>query len=163
MKGFLQVLISACMLVPALAWSQQGSIELKSVTEVEVVTTNAKGEREVKRIEAAAAKVTPGDTVIITTTYRNTGKKPAANVTITNPVPQHTEYVDKTAEGAGSRIEFSVDRGKTYGAPDKLTVKDAKGKVRKAAPADYTDIRWMLGEQLKPGGAGSVSFRARIK
>ena len=145
------------------AWAQQkGSIELKSAAEVEVVEKNANGEKTVKRMDAAKAKVIPGDVVIFTTSYSNIGKEPATAVVIKNPVPQHTVYVDKTAEGKGTRIEFSADGGKTYGA-EKLTVKDSGGKVRKAMPSDYTHIKWIVAKPVPPGGKGSVSFKAKLK
>lgn len=154
------------LLLPFTAPAQQkekGTIELKSVSEVEVVTKNAAGMKEVKRVDTGKAKVVPGDTVVFTTSYRNTGAKPAEKVVITNPVPEHTIYVDKSAEGKGAVIDFSTDGGKSYATPDKLTVKDAAGKVRKAGPADYTHIRWTVTKSLSPGGTGSVSFKAKIK
>lgn len=156
--GLLVVLLS-----PMLAWPQQGSIELKSVSEVEVVTKDAQGKTVVNRVEAAKSKVVPGNVVIITTTYRNIGTMPADNVAITNPIPQHTFYVDLSASGKDTRIDFSIDGGKTYNAPEKLTAKDDQGRTRPALPVDYTDIRWTRSKQLKPGESGSVSFRTRIK
>src|SRR5512134_3515739 len=121
---------------------EQGTIELKSVSEVEVVTATAGGAKVVKRVDTGKAKVVPGDTVVFTTTYRNTGTKPAEKVVITNPVPDHTLYVEKSAEGKGTMIDFSADGGKSYASPDKLTVNDAAEKARKAGAADYTHIRW---------------------
>jgi uncharacterized repeat protein (TIGR01451 family) len=152
------------LLLPAAARAQQqGSIELKSIAEVEVTETNAKGVKEVKRVDAAKSKVVPGDVVIFTTTYTNIGKQPADKVMITNPVPEHMDYLDKSAEGKGAKIDFSVDKGKNYGTPDKLMVTDAQGKTRKAGPADYTTIRWIMVKPVPPGGTGSVSFRARLQ
>jgi uncharacterized repeat protein (TIGR01451 family) len=151
------------LLLPTAVRAQQQSIELKSVAEVEVVTTNAQGSKEVNRIDASKSKVVPGDIVIFTTTYTNVGKKPAEQVVITNPVPEHMNYVDLSAEGKGTKIDFSVDKGKNYGDPDKLTLTDAQGMKRKAGPADYTDIRWTLIKPLPTGGTGSVSFRAKLQ
>jgi uncharacterized repeat protein (TIGR01451 family) len=129
---------------------------------VEVVKLNAEGKKEVKRIDAAKAAVVPGDTVIFTVSYANTDTKPADRVIVINPVPEHVIYADKSAEGTGTTIEFSVDGGKTYAAPGKLTVTSA-GKQRPAIAADYTHIRWTLSKPLAPGGKGSVSFKAQIK
>jgi len=89
--------------------------------------------------------------------------QPAGNVTIMNPVPEHMAYVDKSAEGTGARIDYSIDGGKTYAAPDKLKVTDGQGKVRPALAQDYTHIRWVLIAPLAPGGTGGVSFKARLK
>ena len=152
------------LLLPTIAAAQKkGSLELKSVSEVEVTTTNAKGEKEVKRVEAAAAKVIPGSVVIFTTQYVNIDKKPVERVVITNPVSEHLVYVENSAEGQGMKIEFSVDQGKRYAAPDKLTKIDAKGVSRPDTARDYTHIRWTLGKPLAPGGKGSVAFRAMVK
>ena len=158
------VMAIALLLMPAALPAQQKSaIQLTSVAEVEVTEKNAQGEKEVKRKDAALAKVVPGDLVIFTTRYVNTGKQPAANVTVMNPVPEHMTYIDKSAEGKGARIDFSVDGGKTYGAPDKLKVTDGQGRVRPALAKDFTHIRWILIAPLAPGGTGSVSFRAQLK
>jgi uncharacterized repeat protein (TIGR01451 family) len=163
-RGIVLGIMLALMLLPAAARAQQqGSIELKSIAEVEVTETNAKGVKEVKRVEVGKAAVVPGDVVVFTTSYTNTGKKPADKVVITNPVPEHMDYVDQSAEGKGTKIEFSVDKAKSYGTPDKLTVTDAQGKTRKAGPTDYTHIRWTLVKPLPPGGTGSVSFRAKVR
>lgn len=151
------------LLLPAAARAQlKGAIELTSKAEVEVTTTNAKGEKEVKRVEASKANVMPGDTVIFTVTYVNNGSKQATDVAVKNPVPEHMVYVDKSVEGKGTKIDFSVDNGKTFGAPDKLKVKNPEGNDRSATTADYTTIRWIV-ETLPPGGKGSVSFRAKVK
>lgn len=158
--------IMIILLLPLSAGAQaqeKGSIELKSVSEVEVVTTNAAGRKEVKRVDTGKAAIVPGDTVVFTTVYRNIGAKPAEKVVITNPVPEHTLYLDKSAGGKGAAIDFSADGGRSYAAPDKLTAKDAQGKVRKAVAADYTHIRWSLTKPVPPGGKGSVSFKAKIK
>lgn len=158
------VIIAALLLVPAaLPAQQKGGIELATVAEVEVTGKNAQGEKEVKRMEAALAKVVPGDVVIFTTRYTNAGKEPANSVTIMNPVPEHMTYVDKSAEGRNARIDFSIDGGKTYAAPDKLAITDSQGKKRTAQAREYTHVRWVLTAPLAPGGAGSVSFRAQVK
>ncbi len=154
------------LLLPFTAPAQQnekGTIELKSVSEVEVTTKTAAGAKEVKRVDTGKARVVPGDTVVFTTTYLNSGAKPAEKVVITNPVPEHTLYLDKSAEGKGAVIDFSTDGGRNYQTADKLTVKDAQGKVRKAGAADYTHIRWSLTKPVPPGGKGSVSFKAKVK
>ena len=163
MRSVVILSIAILLLLQASAPAQQkGSIVLTSVSEVEVVKLNAEGKKEVKRVDAAKAAVVPGDTVIFTVSYANTDTKPADRVLVINPVPEHVIYMDKSAEGKGTTIEFSVDGGKTYAAPGKLTVTPA-GKQRQAIAADYTHIRWTLGKPLAPGGKGSVSFKAQIK
>jgi len=164
MRKKMLAVLSMLMLLPFQAKAaDQGAVELKAVAEVEVATNNDRGEKEVKRVEAAKAQVTPGDAVIFTTYYSNNGQEPASDIIINNPLPENMLYIDGAAEGSGTQAEFSVDKGKSFGTPDKLKIKEADGKERPASPSDYTHIRWILSRPLAPGGAGSVSFRARVK
>jgi uncharacterized repeat protein (TIGR01451 family) len=105
----------------------------------------------------------PDDIVIFTTTYTNKGKQPATGVAVTNPIAPEMTYVDGSADGKDTKVQFSVNNGRTFASPDALTVKDAAGKVRKATAADYTAIRWTRTTPLAPGSSGTVGFRARIK
>jgi len=82
---------------------------------------------------------------------------------IKNPVPEHMLYVEGSAEGKGTKIEFSVDKGRTFEAAGKLMVPTPDGKKRRAAAADYTYIRWTIEKPLHKGANGSVSFRAKVK
>jgi uncharacterized repeat protein (TIGR01451 family) len=163
-RAMAAVIMAVLMVIPATVRAQQkGSIELKSVAEVEVVGKNEKGEKVVTRKDASLAKIVPGDTVIYTTAYRNVGRQQATAVVITNPVPEGTVYLDRTADGKGARIEFSLDGGRTYAAADTLVVKDPSGAARMAGPSDYTYIKWTLTKPVPAGGKGSVSFRVKIK
>lgn len=160
-----KVLTALClMLLVALpAFAESKGIELKSVAEVDVPIINAKGVKELVRVEAASANVAPGDTVIFTTRYSYEGAQPATNVVINNPLPEHMLYLDSSAEGKGTRIEFSVDQGKTFSTPDKLKIKNAEGKEIPAAAADYTHIKWTFEKAIENNAKGSVSFKAKVK
>jgi uncharacterized repeat protein (TIGR01451 family) len=145
-----------------LAWSQEkGAVELKAVAETEVEVVNDDGQKEIKRVPAA--KVVPGDVVIYTIYYTNNGSEPAENFVITNPVPEHTIYLDGSAEGENTQITFSVDDGNSYDTGDKLLIADAEGKKKAATPADYTHIRWALNEPVPTGATGFVYFKAQLK
>jgi uncharacterized repeat protein (TIGR01451 family) len=144
------------------------------VAQAQTVELVTKAEREVDVVEkgvtikklAPPQKMVPGDEVIYTVTYTNKTAKPAENITVTNPVPKHTRYRDGSAAGDSAEISFSVDGGKTFTTPDKLTViaKDKSGRegVRPAAGADYTHIRWVIKQSIAPGQSGTVRFRAVI-
>lgn len=160
-KKMLAVL-SLLLLVPVQAMAA-GGVELKTVAEVEVTVKNAQGKEELRRVEAALANVAPGDAVIFSTSYENLGDQPATDVVITNPMPEHMLYVGGSAEGRGTRIELSVDNGKTFAPEGRLKVKDAAGKERPATAADYTHIRWTIEGSLAKGAKGGVSFRAKVK
>ena len=164
MKKIAFLIMLTILLMPGiLRAQQQSSVELKSRAEVEITETNEKGETVVKRVEVGKSKIVPGVVLVYTTTYRNNGSKPAENIVITNPVPQHMNYIDKSAEGAGTKMDFSVDHGNTYGAPETLFVIDNQGNKQKATAADYTDIRWILLKSLPPGRGGSVSFKVKLQ
>lgn len=135
-------------------------IRLKAVAEVEVTVVNDKGETEVKRVPAA--KVVPGTEVIYTITVSNLGDQAADSVVVTDPIPENTTYVDRSAFGAGTKITFSVDGGKSYDLAGKLKVKDAAGKLRAATASDYTHIRWVLNFTLKPKDVAPVWFKVRL-
>ena len=149
-----------------------GNVMVARAQTVELVT---KAEREVEFVEkgvkvkkvAPVQKMVPGDEVLYTITYANKTVKPAEKVTVTNPVPKHTRYKDGSAAGEGTDITFSVDDGKTFATPDKLTVaiKDKAGKdvTRTAVAQDYTHIRWVLKQNVAPGQSGAVRFRAAIQ
>jgi uncharacterized repeat protein (TIGR01451 family) len=136
-------------------------IEVKTVAEIEVTEINQQGKKTVKR--KPATTVVPGTDVIYTITAKNTGNEPADNIVVTNPVPAKTVYVDGSAFGAGTNITFSVDGGKSYAQPAKLTVKDKAGKARAATAEDYTHVRWTLQFNLQPGQEAPVWYRVRVK
>jgi uncharacterized repeat protein (TIGR01451 family) len=165
MQRLILVLLSLFLLTLTSPWlavaQEEGSIELKSIAEVEVEDFNAEGQKVLMRIPAA--KVVPGDEVIYTNTYTNVGSEAAANVVITNPVPEHMQYLSASALGPDMVITFSIDGGQTYDAPDRLMIVEADGSKRQAKPSEYTHIRWIRQKPLEPGENGQVSFKARLK
>ncbi len=164
MKGIGTVVLAALLALPAAAAGQQKvAVEITTKTTVDVVQKNEKGERVAVKKDVSEAKVVPGDIVTFSMTYSNKGKQPATGVVITDPVPEHMSYVDKSAEGKGTAIDFSVDGGKTYGSPEKLRIKDATGKTRPALAQDYTHVRWVVKGAVAPGGSGTVSFKTKVK
>jgi uncharacterized repeat protein (TIGR01451 family) len=158
-------LATAAFAIGAQAQSPSGGgVQLVNVAQKEVEVEEA-GRRVRKLVEPG--KMVPGDEVVYTISYVNKGAKPAERVAVVNPVPQHTKFRAGSAEGANTEIAYSVDGGKTYAAPEKLTVatRDAKGTPlsRPAVAADFTHIRWTLKEPLAPGAGGYVRFRTVIE
>lgn len=152
----ISTLFLAALALPAVA-----GIELDTTAEIEVVTTDANGEQVVTRERATT--VVPGTEVIYTISATNSGKSSADNVVVTNPVPQHTTYVDGSASGKGTDITFSVDGGQTFAKPDQLTVTGSDGESRAATAHDYTHLRWTWRTSLKPARQAPVSYRARVQ
>jgi uncharacterized repeat protein (TIGR01451 family) len=160
---FTGLTVAAVMLVamPLAAWAQP-KVEISIKAEKEVTVT-AKG-KQVKR-KIAAKGVQPGEEIIYTLNYSNSGTEGAKDVVISDPIPAGTAYLPGSASEAGE-VTFSIDKGKTYKKPTLLTyeLKGSDGKVLKkvATPDDYTDIRWTI-PSIPAGGKGSVSFRVKVK
>ena len=145
----------------ALLAQDKGIIDLRMVAEVEVKVTNDNGEIEIQR--TPAARVIPGDEVIYTIYYSNTGSKSAEEVVIVNPIPEHMIYSANSAFGNSTIVMYSVDNGKTFAAAKELMVVDKTGKKRPARESDYTHIRWAMAEPLEAGANGSVGFKAQLE
>ena len=153
--------LSITLLLTFFASHVLAAIELKTVAEIDKTEIDKSGTKIVKRIPAI--KVIPGTEVIYTITATNSGDKAAENISVKDPIPKNMIYVEGSAFGSGTSITFSVDGGKTFDKPENLTVKDAKGKPRRAIASDYTHIRWILNFTLKPGDVAPVWFRAKLK
>ncbi len=141
-----------------------GGVQLVNTAQKEVEVDE--GGRKVRKL-VEPGKMVPGDEVVYTISYVNKGPRPAERVAIVNPVPQHTKFRAGSVEGANTEIAYSADGGKTFAAPEKLTVvaRDAKGVpvTRPAIATDITHVRWTLREPLAPGANGYVRFRAVIE
>lgn len=147
--------------MPLSAWAQpKVSITIKAEKEVSVT---AKGKQVKKRI--AAKGVQPGEEIIYTLNYVNSGTDAAKDVIISDPIPAGTSYIPGSASETGD-LSFSIDKGKTFKKPTLLTyeVKGSTGKAEKkvASPEDYTDVRWTI-PQVPAGGKGAVSFKVKVK
>lgn len=147
--------------LPLAAWAQpKVSISIKS--EKEVVVTE-QGKKIKKKI--AAKDIIPGEEIIYTLSYSNTGNEAATSVAISDPIPAGTAFIPGSASDAGD-LTFSIDKGKSFKKPTLLTyeLKSGEGKKerRVASPEEYTDIRWII-PSIPAGGKGSVSFRVKVK
>lgn len=142
------------------AWASD-QITLQMFVEQEVTVDDENGDRKVTRVPPQL--VTPGDEVIYRIVYTNVGDRPATDVVITNPVPEHMAYSDGSAAGTNTSVSFSVDDGRHFASPDELTVTGADGEERPASAADYTAIRWLITAPVPPGATGELTYRARVK
>lgn len=151
--------IALLLMTPAILWAEN-MITLQSRVEMEVIQTNEQGEQV--KVMVPADRVVPGETVVYTNTYFNTGDKPAGDLVINNPVPENTEYVAGSAFG-NAEIVFSADNGASFAADGKVTVVDNAGQSRIASPGEYTNLRWIIKQELQPGESGEVGFRVRLQ
>ncbi len=150
------VLILATSSAFAIA-QEQAHLDVKTVVQKEEVVITDDGERETRLVEAGT--VVPGERVVYTITFRNVSDETADNVVITNPIDSNLTYVNGSAFGPGTVIEFSVDGGSTWGAPDALTVTE-DGVARQAEANDFTHVRWVMQNDLAAGAQGMARFTA---
>ena len=127
------------------------------------VTTYVDDNGQVRRRLERAESVVPGDELKYTVHFSNTGSRTvdAGTIVITDAIPPHTQYLDGTAFGAGTDIDYSID-GETFAKPDALTVTQ-DGVKSPASAQDITAIRWTFSPALNPGESGSVSFNVRLQ
>jgi uncharacterized repeat protein (TIGR01451 family) len=154
-------MIIVTVLVLFLAGAAHASVELNTVALTEITTTNEAGQEVTTRVQAG--KVVPGDEVIYTINFVNHGTDPAADIVITNPIPDHMVFTKVEDSPRAAAVSMSADGGSRYDAPRNLTVTDAKGQMRPAKATDFTHVRWVFQEPLEPGAEGSVSFRAQLQ
>lgn len=154
MKTRLSCLIfGLCLATPGLA----APVQLTNQVMVEQRVMGADGTVQVKRVPASRA--VPGDWLIYTLGYRNTGDKPVDNIVLDNPLPGNIAY---RAPASGSVApDVSVD-GHTFGPLSSLHVNTADGS-RPAVAADVTHVRWQVPGALPAGAAGEVAFQAVLK
>jgi uncharacterized repeat protein (TIGR01451 family) len=161
-KAALGAVLAVLAAGAAVAQSGANPLEIKSIAEVESRNADpAEGRGPVKLI--AADRVVPGDRVIYTLEVRNAGAAVVDEPLISFPIPEHMRYVADSAVGPGAEISYSIDGGHSFERAENLTVKGQDGRPRRAAAADYTDIRWRLKNALKANSVAFVRFRALVK
>jgi uncharacterized repeat protein (TIGR01451 family) len=144
----------ACTAPVAMAQSSQ-PIELIGDVKVDkVVIENGKE----NHVFSGPSVVVPGDQLVFSTSYRNTGKQPVNDFEVTNPLPAS---VMLSPEGADVHT-VSVDGGKTWGKLSGLTVSDGQGGKRPATASDVTHLRWTLAA-IAPGATGKLTYHAIVR
>lgn len=163
MKTNCRTLLFVLFLAFHLGWGQaraDSGVDLTMVVHKEMVTIDGQGKKVVTLVEPAS--VIPGDMIVYTTHYHNKGKVAAERVAITNPIPKDTAFVAGSAALPGAALRYSVDGGKSFADPEKLTITESNGQKRPATANDYSHIRWTL-ESIAPDARGSVSFHAKVR
>lgn len=163
MKNLLSIVLTT-LLLPLLAAANAapkgGCIVLTTAAEQEQSVTAADGSRSTQIVPAA--RVVPGTEVVWSTTAHNTCPKPAENVVINQPVPEHMVFVADSAVGGGAQITLSVD-GKDYLPAGQLTARNADGSARPARATDVRYVRWTLSSVIAPQSEFAARFRAVLQ
>jgi uncharacterized repeat protein (TIGR01451 family) len=156
---------AAGMLVAAAARAQEPVVATDPLT----VSTSAEIERRSDENGHFAVRLLPadhvvsGDLVIYTLEVRNTGPVAVPQPVFTTPIPEHMRYVADSAIAPGAEVSYSIDGGRNFDKADALLVRGPDGAMRRAAPDDYTHIRWVLKNSLKPRSVAYARFRAVLK
>jgi uncharacterized repeat protein (TIGR01451 family) len=132
-----------------------------TTTAEKIKISHAAGRDRVQLLRAD--HVVSGDEVIYTLELRNVGPTAVDDFVFTTPIPEHMVYVADSAVAPGAEVSYSVDGGRSYDAPENLTVHGANGKQRPAVAADYTHIRWILRNRLKRGSMALARFHAVLR
>ncbi len=154
---------AVCLLLAVLtntaAAVASADVKLENTVNKVVTFVNEAGEPQRRLVDVDS--VVPGDELRYTVKFTNEGNEvvDAGSIVITNPIPQNTAYLQDTAFGSGTSIEYSVDNGATYGSARELEAQ--VGDV--ASASDYTTIRWVFMPELEPGATGYVSFNVKLK
>jgi uncharacterized repeat protein (TIGR01451 family) len=96
-----------------------------------------------------AGRLEAGDEVHYTIRVRNPGKNPVTDVQVTKRMPFGLQYIEGSATGPASEVEFSTDGGQSF----------------TAGPQDgnYTHLRWTLRRPLPPQSTALLRFRATFR
>ena len=156
----LQIIVSALVFASSSVLAQTASTQaspVELVGDVKLIKVTEEG-GEKKETLVDPKVVVPGDRLIFSTRYRNTGKLPVNNFVVTNPLPG---AVMLSPDGADRQV-VSVDGGKTWGPLAGQQVDDGQGGKRAAVPADVTHLRWTL-PLLQPGATGALTYHAIVR
>lgn len=146
---------AAAVATPAMAQSNN-PVQLNSDVLVERTVTEGTQTRIV--LEEPRA-VVPGDTLVFVLRYENTGRQPATNFVITNPLPQAVRYTGTVDAGA----TVSVDGGRNWGLLSALSVREPGGALRPARAEEVTHIRWAFAQPIPAGDSGRLMFRGIVR
>lgn len=148
----------ALLAAPAGAQPPTGPLTVTSRMLVEHRRAAADGTVRVDTVDATRA--VPGDRLIVTLAYRNTGRDPIANVVLANPVARQLAY---RGPAPGSPApELSID-GRHFAPLATLQAAAADGGHRPAGVDDVVAVRWRLPAPVAPGAGGTLGFVAVLK
>jgi uncharacterized repeat protein (TIGR01451 family) len=139
-----------------------GGGHLTTLTVIETLSVEPGTDAAVERRFVPADRIRAGDEVYYTIRVTNPGREPVNGVMVTKRLPFGLTYVGGSAVGPAATVHFSVDSGESFAAAPDLRVVAAGQAARRAAPADYTHVRWILKRPLAGGATALLRFRATL-
>ena len=126
------------------------------------VMEHAAGTEKAVPIERAAPK--PGDVIKYVITATNGGSEPARNLATVGRVPAGTSFYTSLVPSGTSKVEYSLDGGKTWSAAPMVKVHTASGDVLKKADASlYTAVRFADPKPLAAKSAVAFAYEVRVR
>jgi uncharacterized repeat protein (TIGR01451 family) len=144
------------------AWAKGPKLDVVVLAQHEVRRTEASG-KEIVVLEPVTA-THPGETLVFSVAYRNTGDAPAVNPVLATPIPEGTTLVRGTATAPGGDVRYSLD-GKTWSAWPKVRAAGVTGGDAEieAPAAAVRHMRVELRQPVPAGGSGNASFKVIVK
>tara|TARA_R110001606_G_scaffold177586_3_gene324137 strand:- start:19053 stop:19598 length:546 start_codon:yes stop_codon:yes gene_type:complete len=137
----------------------RANVKIDSSIMIERTEIAENGESVTQLLNPVTVKVVPGDKLLVTNSYRNTGDEAVTGFVLNNPVPQAVSFTEALEDWA----LVSVDGGQNFGQLSALSVTDATQESRPAVAADVTHIRWVLPSPMAPGATGELRYRGSVK
>ena len=138
-----------------------GSGPLSTLVTVETLSVGPDSEAPEPRF-VPADRIRAGDEVHYTIRVTNPGRVAVRGVMVTKRLPFGLTYIGGSAVGPAATVHFSVDSGESFAAASNLEVMVAGQPARRAVPADYTHVRWLLKRPLAAGATALLRFRATL-
>ncbi|NJR42714.1 MAG: DUF11 domain-containing protein [Akkermansiaceae bacterium] len=147
---------------------QKPHMQLDLVGEKQVITKDEQGKEKVTWESANKLVVRPGDVVRYSLNGKNDSKRPVKNLVLTQPIPQRTMYVLKSAQAdskVGMQVTYSIDGGRNFVANPTVQVTLASGKVEtRPAPSEaYTHVRWSVDQSIVPTQRVKVAYQVKVR
>jgi uncharacterized repeat protein (TIGR01451 family) len=149
----------ACLAAVAVPATAQVTSAVSLNSDVMVERSRTAPDGVVRVVLEQPATVVPGDTLVFVLRYENTGRQPATNFVVTNPLPEAVRFNGTADRGAS----VSVDAGRTWGQLSALRVREVDGSMRPARAEDVTHIRWAFAEPIAAGQSGRLMFRGIVR
>jgi uncharacterized repeat protein (TIGR01451 family) len=146
----------ALLMMPTLAAAAN---EVSLTSEMFVERTVVQPGGKTKIVLSQPKSVPPGAKLVFVLSYRNVGKTPATNFTVTNPMPAGVIFDGAVTPGS----DVSVNNGQNWGQLATLRVPVSGAAPRAARTEDVTTVRWILKAPIPVAGTGKLSFKGIVK